>query len=733
MFLYGMRLMGNSLKESSSGTLKVAMEHVTNNPVKAFILGVLITALIQSSTATIVITSGLVGAGILSLHQSLGIIIGANVGTTVTGQIIRLLDVDASSGSWLQIFQPSSLAPIALIVGIVLIVGVQFKNSKSIGNIAIGFGILFSGLMNMTGAVDSLTESGIVETLFTGLGDNPFLGYITGAGVAFVLQSSSAAIGILQAFSASGVLTFKAIYAVIVGIYLGDCITTAIVCSIGADTESRRVGVVNILFNLSKTVLVLVGVAVVRHLGLLDHLWELSVTSGIIANTNTVFNLSCAVLLFPMLGVYEKLARKIIKDAPASEDKYKEKLDALSPAFFTTPALALRSCYDVLLTIFRASRSNLEKSLTLLEKYDESVNNEIMEEENNIDRITDRLSRYLVELLPHLQEEHHVSILDQYYKVTKEFERLGDHAVSIAENAANLAKSGTAYSASAIGELSVLEDALDEILNNAEQAFKRRDVEAAYRIEPLTQVASEIVNLLKGNHLKRMSNGGCNIYADASFTNLLADMKRIADVCSNVGIATVIRVRPELADQEHHYYAYLHSGNDEDFNRDYNKAHDEYFARLHGTDETSNGVSESAIDKFIADINKSEDVNLEFVEDFIPSDKESGHYRTEFRLNAWKDSTGKSYKYGDITVDIILSSSGEIQRIYMDGSTLEQCESMIRYASPLLDSTVGDSDIQEAIDYVDEHKEANGYYYGKLGLLVLGHGDRGYEFMLKLS
>jgi len=152
-----------------------------------------------------------------------------------------------------------------------------------------------------------------------------------------------------------------------------------------------------------------------------------------------------------------------------------------------------------------------------------------------------------------------------------------------------------------------------------------------------------------------------------------------------------------------------------------------------GTVETSNDVSESAIDKFIADINKSEDINLEFVEDFIPSDKESGHYRTEFRLNAWKDSTGKSYKYGDTTVDIILSSSGEIQRIYMDGSTLEQCESMIRYASPLLDSTVGDSDIQEAIDYVDEHKEANGYYYGKLGLLVLGHGDRGYEFMLKLS
>ncbi len=581
MFLYGMRLMGNSLKESSSGTLKVAMEHVTNNPIKAFLLGVAITALIQSSTATIVITSGLVGAGILSLHQALGIIIGANVGTTVTGQIIRLLDVDASSGSWLRIFQPSSLAPIALIVGIILIMGVKFKNSKAIGNIAVGFGILFSGLLNMTGAVNSLSESGIVETLFTGLGDNPFLGYVTGAGVAFVLQSSSATIGILQAFSSSGVLTFKAIYAVIVGIYLGDCITTAIVCSIGADAESRRVGVVNILFNLSKTVLVLVGVTVAQSLGQLNGLWDLPVTSGIIANTNTVFNLSCAILLLPLLGVYEKLARRIIKDEPESEDKYKEKLDSLSPAFFTTPALALRSCYDVLMTIFRASRSNLEKSLALLEKYDESVYKEIMEEEDNIDRLTDRLSRYIVELLPHLQEEYHVGILDQYYKVTKEFERLGDHAVSIAENAANLAKNDTAYSAYAISELQILEDALSQILDNAELAFQRRNVQAAYRIEPLTQVMNDMVNILKGNHLKRMSSGVCNIYADASFTNLLAEMKRIADLCSNVGMAVVIRVRPELADQEHMYSSYLRSGNDEEFNRDYNKAHDEYFARLH--------------------------------------------------------------------------------------------------------------------------------------------------------
>ena len=222
MFLYGMRLMGDALKESSSGTLKVAMEHVTNNPLKAFLLGVAITAVIQSSTATIVITSGLVSAGILTLHQSLGIIIGANVGTTVTGQIIRLLDVEASSGSILRLFQPSTLAPLALIIGIILVMGGKFKNAKSIGNIAIGFGILFSGLLNMTSAVSTLGESGIVSSLFEGLGRNPLIGYLTGAGVAFALQSSSATIGILQAFSASGELIFNSIYAVIVGIYLGD-------------------------------------------------------------------------------------------------------------------------------------------------------------------------------------------------------------------------------------------------------------------------------------------------------------------------------------------------------------------------------------------------------------------------------------------------------------------------------------------------------------------------------
>ena len=582
MFLYGMRLMGDALKENSSGTLKRAMEKVTNNPIKAFLLGVAVTALIQSSTATIVITSGLVGAGILSLHQSLGIIIGANVGTTVTGQIIRLLDINASGGtSWLRFFQPSTLAPIALILGMVLIMGGRrIRNSKSIGNIAIGFGILFSGLLNMTGAVNALSESGMIENLFSGLGANPFLGYLTGAGVAFMLQSSSATIGILQAFSASGLLTFKAIYAVIVGIYLGDCVTTAIVCSIGAKAEARRVGIVNILFNLSETVLVLAVVTIIHRMGLLDSLWDRTVNSGIIANTNTIFNLTCAITLMPMIGIYEKLSRKIVKDEPEAEEKYKEKLDALNPAFFNTPAIALNSCYDLLMTMFLSARGNIEKSFTLLEKFNQKTYNEIQEEENELDQMTDRLSHYTVALLPNLHNEMHFLILDQYYKVTAEFERLGDHAVNISDNAASLAKNGTSYSTVAISELHVLENALSQLLALAELSFKKRDVDAAAQIEPLVQVVKELVNQLKKNHLKRMSSGICNVIADASFTNLMVDCGRIADICSNIGIATIVRVRPELAEHEHLYYETLHEGGNKEFDTAFEKAHEMYFKQL---------------------------------------------------------------------------------------------------------------------------------------------------------
>ena len=582
MFLYGMRLMGDGLKESSSGTLKKAMESVTNNQFKAFLLGLGITAIIQSSTATIVITSGLVGAGLLTLHQSIGIIIGANVGTTVTGQIIRLLDLDTGGGatSWLQLFKPSSLAPIALIIGIIIIMGGRLKSSRQIGNIAIGFGILFSGLMNMTAAVNVLTESGMVEGLFTGLGNNPVLGYLTGAAVAFVLQSSSATIGILQAFSASGMMTFKAVYPVIVGVYLGDSVTTGIVCFIGASAEQKRVGIVNILFNIGKMALILIGVAILHQLGFLDGIWDKIVNSGIIANTNTVFNLAASILLFPVVGLFERTGVRLVPDDKEKPNKYQDKLDALNPMFFDTPALALRSCYDILLTLCRSSRANIEKSFGLLENYDEKVYEEIVEEEANLDLLTDRVSRYIVEYLPHIRDAQNAAILDQYYKVVTDFERLGDHAVNIADNAGSMHRLQKKFTKTAISELEILEDLLREILDNVDLAFGKRDVDAAFRIEPLQQVATDMVSKLKRHHLDRMSKGECDIFTDANFENLMSDMQRIADVSTNIGEATLVRVNPELADNEHDYFAALRSGQNKEYNEQFNSAYEKYKDRF---------------------------------------------------------------------------------------------------------------------------------------------------------
>ena len=585
MFLYGMRLMGDGLKEGSSGALKRALEGVTNNQFKAFLLGVMVTAIIQSSTATIVITSGLVAAGLLTLKQSLGIIIGANVGTTVTGQIIRLIGLDDSSTSWLSIFKPSTLAPVALIIGIVLIMGFSsVKGSKTIGSIAIGFGILFSGLLNMTNAVDSLGETGIFDAMFSKLGNNPFLGYVIGASVAFLLQSSSASIGILQAFSASGQLSWSAVYAVIVGIYLGDCVTTAIVCSIGAKAEQKRVGAVNIIFNLAKSLIVLVVVGILKKMGLLDWLWNAVATPGNIANTNTIFNLACAVALFGLLPLFQRISLKIIKDDPQDEFKYNDKVEALSSAFFSTPALARGSCYAGLLTMFIASKENLKKALVIVKNYDEKIYNEIAAEEDNIDKLTDSISRYLVELSSHLTAAEHVTILNQYYKLVVEFERLGDHAKNIADIARDTTEKEATFTDIAKKELDVIEELIFRVIENAEQAFKKRDVEAAYAIEPLEEVVDDMVAALRDNHTERLSKGLCNVISGTEFMDMLGDIERISDICSNIGLATVTRVNPELAENPHDYSTYLHSGEDTAFNERYEAAHKEYFDKLFAID-----------------------------------------------------------------------------------------------------------------------------------------------------
>ncbi len=584
MFLYGMRLMGNNLKESSSGTLKVAIGKITDNTVKAILVGMVITAIIQSSTATIVITSGLVAAGVLSLDQSYGIIVGANIGTTVTGQIIRLIDLNAESGSFLQFFQPSTLAPLALIMGIILIMGFKFKRADNIGNIAIGFGILFSGLMNMTNAVSSFAESGIIDVMFENMGNNPVLGYLTGAAISFVLQSSSATIGMLQAFSQAGTIPFKVIYVVLLGIYLGDCVTTGIVCWIGAKADSKRVGLMNIIYNLSKTLLVLVGVTILKQTGLLDGLWNMTMRSGSIANTNTVFNLVCAVVLLPISGFVRRSVRKIVKDDAVATGKYAEKVAALNPVFFRTPAIAFGGCYDVLTIMFDSARENIRKAFSAINAYDEETIRQIHEEEEKIDYLTDCVDKYLVQLAPYVSEDLHLRILKQYHKLVSEFEHLGDSADLMADSATVLHEENIVFSNMAMGELALTKKLVDEIIEYSAKAFEKRDVSAAYHIEPCVSVLQDLASTLHDNHLVRLREGQCTVRAGVVFSEILANVESIGKTCSNIGIATIARVSSEVENRAHSYTASIHQGKNEEYNREYERVHNTYYDILTAID-----------------------------------------------------------------------------------------------------------------------------------------------------
>ncbi len=579
LFLYGMRLMSSTLKESSSGKLKTLMEKVTGNPFKAFLLGLGVTAVIQSSTATIVITSGLVAGGIITLNQSLGIIIGANVGTTVTGQIVRLMDLNSDSASWLSFLKPSTLAPIALIVGILLLVFIRVRRSDSIGNVAMGFGILFTGLMNMSNSVSVLTETGIIDRVFGSIGKNPILGYLCGAGVAFALQSSSSTIAILQTMATNTVITFGVSYIIIVGIYLGDCLTTGIVCSIGAKAEAKRVGVVNIIYNLSKTLIVLVVVNVLRAFGVFDTLWEHAMTAGGIANANSIFNLGCAILLLPFTGVYVRLSKRIVKDDVEEKVEIPE-FAALNPIFYATPALAFGSCFNALKLMFNKSVENINRAFGLLNNYDSSVKAAIDADEDIIDSLADGVSNYLVQLSPHIGEETHIGILEQYYKLVGEFEHMGDHAYHISETAVRLHGDNVHFSKAAQAELAVTREVLDRILAETRNAFEKRDEKAAQQIEPLEEVMDDMINALSDNHMARLREGKCSVNAGTGLLDVLTHFSRIADTCSNIGVSVITRVNPEIANQAHNYVTQLHLGHNREYNKMYHTAHNMYFEKL---------------------------------------------------------------------------------------------------------------------------------------------------------
>ena len=580
LFLYGMRLMGDGLKHSSAGALKKAMEKVTNNPFMGFMLGLLVTGIIQSSTATIVLTAGLVGAGIITLHQSLGIILGANVGTTVTGQIIRLLDVNASATSWLNFFKPATLAPLAAILGILLIMAFQFRNSDTLGDIAMGFGILFTGLLSMTAAVTPLSESEVFANLFVNFSQTPILGFLAGTAVAFTIQSSSATIGILQALSTTGALTLSSVYAIIIGVNIGDCVTTAIVCAIGSKADAKRTGVVHVIFNFFALIIVVVGITVFHRLGWLNSIWDAPITSGGIANAHTLFRLVCAVLLLPFVGSFEKLSRKLVKDDKVVGENVEAELAQMDEKLFSSPPLALASVSESIATMARLANTGVLNAVKCLEEYDRKSIEEIRENEDRLDTLADRVELFLLHLAPHTPQGELYDRLNYYAQCFSELERIGDHAMNLTEIATELRENRVEFSSVAREELAIVRDAVEEILAYACQAVTAQDMDAARRIEPMEEVVDDMVATLRRNHIRRLHAGICTTVGGLNFLETLSNLERVSDQCSNIGLFTLALQNQQVMQSHHDYTRYLHSGADTFFNETYAANRERYFGRL---------------------------------------------------------------------------------------------------------------------------------------------------------
>lgn len=584
LFLYGMRLMGDGLQQGSSGALKKFMEKVANNPLTGFLLGLLVTAIIQSSTATIVLTSGLVGAGILSLRQSIGIILGANVGTTITGQIIRLLDIDGDAASWLNIFKPSTLAPVSAIIGILIIMTLSSTKSDIIGKVAMGFGILFTGLLNMTAAVAPLSESETFASLFVRMADTPILGFFVGTGAAFLIQSSSATIGILQALSVTGALTFSSVYAIIIGVNMGDCITTAIVCSIGSKADAKRTGLIHIFFNISASILVIAAVMILHGTGVLDGIWNARITSGGIANAHTLFRLFAAIVLLPFSLQFEKLAKLVIKDDKTPADDLNTEIQHLDEKLFASPALALSSISSVISKMASLSVYGVKASIRTIRHYDEQAIKDINENEDYIDTLADKVDSYMIRFSPHVPKGANSNLLNYYIQCFSEFERIGDYATNITETATEIKEKDIEFSPTAHQELAVLGEAIAQVLDYSYKAFTKLDVTAAKKIEPIEEVIDDLVSQLRSNHIERFHNGDCTVHGGITFLDILVNIERISDQCSNIGIYTLSLMEPQTVQNQHDYSKYLHSGQDENFNALYRKYHDKYFALLKSED-----------------------------------------------------------------------------------------------------------------------------------------------------
>ncbi len=581
MFLYGIEVMGDGLKNSSGDALKRVLEKVTGNVVMGVLTGTLVTAVIQSSTATIVLTVALIGAGVLNLKQATSIVMGANIGTTITAQIIRLGSIEAGDNWFLWLFDTDTLAPVALVVGIVLLMFIKSKSAKTIGDIFIGFGVLFIGLNLMTAGVKPLIGTDAFTSLL-GLLTNPLLGILFGLVLTVIVQSSSATVGMLQTVAAvpgSGV-TFAMAYPIIMGINLGTCITTAMVCSIGTSNDAKRTGVVHIAFNTIGTVLFMVVMSIMQHFAVFGaEFWTATVDSGGIANFQTIFNLITAILLIPFSDLLVKLSLLIIKKQKHDAIRHPELL-TLDEKLYISPAVAVSEATKAVAVMGAVAKDNFARGCAQLFNYDEALDKEVDEDENCLDQFADDSSQFLIGLSKVVETEKDNRQVDMLMQTVPNFERVGDYATNFVEMAQKLHAEQATFSENARKELRILSDAVDEILSITVDAFRYDDNEKAKAIEPLEETIDDMVMILKDRHTQRLKTGECNVGSGLIFMDVLTYMERASDQCSSIAVTLLARENAGILHNHYDYLREIHEGNDQAYRKELDRRREQYITPL---------------------------------------------------------------------------------------------------------------------------------------------------------
>ena len=566
-FLFGMSTMTDGLEKLSSGRLEHILERLTSNVFKGVLLGAVVTGLIQSSAATTVMCVGFVNAGIMKLEQTVGIIMGANIGTTVTAQLLRLGDIDADN-IVMMFLQPSFLGPILAVVGIIFYMFIKGGHKRIVGQIVLGLGLLFIGMNTMSSAVEPLKNLPEFQSVFTAF-SNPLLGVAVGAAVTALLQSSSASMGILQAISTTGVVSFNIAMPLIMGQNIGTCIT-ALISSVGASKNAKRTAMIHLFFNIIGSVFFLVvlyaGNALFRF-----PFWENTMDMGSIANLHLAFNIACTALLLPFHRQLVKLVKAVVPG-----DAEERELSVLDDRFLSSPSLALERAHDAVVQMSEFARDNYRLAVELIWKFDAKKLERLNETEVALDKLEGLLDNYLVKLTDRARTAEESTRVSELLHTLSDFERIGDYAVNVSESAVVLHDRNITFSPQARAELERLTAAVGETLDKTVACYQSRQRTLAVQVEPLEEVVDLIAATPKNRHVERLKAGECTIELGTQFLELLINLERMSDHCSNVALHILRQTSSPDDKVRIDSHAYMHELHHGGFNQEFDDLFQEY-------------------------------------------------------------------------------------------------------------------------------------------------------------